>query len=140
MFRQLSHPLTIVALSGSLAACASGSSIGLLSDYVGLFPANVQTSCGGGYQVYRKADEPKILVRAYEIAELRRSLCEQIRSDPPRSAMTGVRYEDAALEFLATTPDVKACTLASGIEVTPVHSEFVLACPATPAAAISVKG
>jgi hypothetical protein len=112
----------------------------LLSDYVAVAYTNVQTSCGGGYQVYRKTGEPKILVRAYEVAEVRRSLCESIRSDPPRSAMTGVRYEDAALEYLATTADLKACTIAGGTEITRVHSEFVLACPAIPVAAISVKG
>jgi hypothetical protein len=132
--------LPIVALSGSLVACASGSSIGTLAPYIAVGYTNVQTSCGGGYQVYRKPGEPKILVRAYEVAEVRRSLCESIRSDPPRVATTGVRYEDAALEYLATTPDLKACTLASGVEITRVHSEFVLACPAAPAAAISVKG
>lgn len=140
MLGRPSSLLPIMALSGSLTACASASSIGLLSDYVAVGYTDVQTSCGGGYQVYRKPGEPKILVRAYEVAEVRRSLCERIRSDPPRQAMTGVRFEDAAQEYLATAADLKACTLASGTEVTRVHSEFVLACPATPAAAIGVKG
>ena len=140
----LSRPLSllsILALSVSLSACASNPQGGSLSDYIGVGATNVETSCGGGYRVFYRPVEQRVLVRAYEISEAYRSMCESRRGGPPRSTALGVRYEDAALEYLAQTPSLKACTIVSGVEITRLHSEFTLACPAAPGAvAITAKG
>jgi len=139
----LSRPsafIAMIALVGSISACASYPQGGSLANYIGINSSNVETTCGGGYQVFRKSGERRFLVRAYEVSEMYRSMCEMRRGARPPSAITGVRYEDAALEYLAKTPDLKSCRLVSGIEITRLHSEFTVACPAGPAAAISVKG
>ena len=68
-------------------------------------------------------------------------MCESRRGVPPRSTAQGVRHEDAEREYLAQTPSLKACTIVSGVEITRLHSEFALACPAAPGAvAIKAKG
>jgi hypothetical protein len=129
-----------IVLAGSLTACTSNSSFGLLSDYVGLYSTNVTTSCGGGYQVFRKKDEPKILVRAYEIPEIYKAMCEARQGDSTAITVTGVRHEEAAIEYISQTADLKECKVAGGAEITRLHSEFALACPIAPATVISVKG
>jgi hypothetical protein len=132
--------LPIIAIAASLSGCASPSGLGALSDYWGVGYTHVTTTCGGGYQVYRKSGEPKILVVAYPISEARKSFCESYNGIRPSPSVTGVRYEEGALEYLARTPDLKSCTLAGGTELTGLHSEFVIACPRSPAGAITAKG
>lgn len=143
----LSRPLALLltaTLAASLTACASSTDTGgSLSHYIATGSTNVTTSCGGGYQVFRNGTENRILVVAYAIPQAYKAICEG--SGPSRQGLTGVRYEEAALEYLSKTADLKACTLASGDEITPLHSEFVLNCPvalpaATPATTVRAKG
>ena len=54
--------------------------------------------------------------------------------------LTGVRHEEAVVEYIAKTPSLKGCTVAGGMAHTPLHSEFTLACPDTTAKAIPAKG
>jgi hypothetical protein len=138
------RPLSVAALavlSFALAGCASTPKGGSLSDYVGVGYGNVATACGGGYQVYRQPVNGRLLVVAYAASEARQTFCQSWRGEPSVSPVTGVRHEEAALEFIATTPAMKGCTLVSGIEITRLHSEFIVACPAAPGSAtISAKG
>jgi hypothetical protein len=143
----ISRPLaiiTIAALTAALSACASNRSSpqgGSLSDYVGVSYANVSTACGGGYQVYRQPVNGRLLVVAYAASEARQSFCQSWRGEPSVSPVTGARHEEGAVEYIATTPALKGCTLVSGIELTSLHSEFTIACPAVPGATIiSAKG
>lgn len=129
-----------LAVTALLSACASPASVGALSDYWGVSYTNVSTRCGGGYQVYRKPGEQRILVRAYEVSEARQAFCERYNGLQPDIGITGVRHEEAALEYLATTADLKACRIVSGTEITSLHSEFVLACPVAPETAVRAKG
>lgn len=138
MFSRSSLPIIAVGLS--LSACASPSSVGTLSDYWGADATKVSTRCGGGYQVFRKPDERKILVRAYEFSEARQSFCERYNGIQPNVDITGVRHEEAALEYMAGRADLKSCTLVSGTEITSLHSEFVISCPTAPKAAVTAKG
>jgi hypothetical protein len=101
---------------------------------------NVTTTCGGGYQVYRQPINGRLLVAAYAVSEMRQTFCQRWRGEPSVSPVTGVRHEEAALEYIAQTPAMKGCTLVSGIEISRLHSEFVVACPAPPAAAVTAKG
>jgi len=132
--------ILVVAFAMSLSACASPSSVGALSDYWGVGFTNVTTRCGGGYRVYQKANEPKLLVRAYEVSEARRSFCEMYNGIQQNAGVTGVRHEEAATEYLAKISALKSCRLVSGTEITALHSEFVYSCPTHPDLAIMVKG
>lgn len=120
----------LVALAALVSACASQPRGASLGDYVGVSYTNVETRCGGGYQVYRQPVDGRLLVAAYAISEAVRSACMARRGAPPMPSRTGVRYEEAALEYIATTPSMKGCTLVSGTEITGLHSEFVVSCPA----------
>lgn len=132
--------LLVAAFAMSLAACASPSSVGALSDYWGVSYTNVSTRCGGGYQVYRKPGESRILVRAYELSEARQSFCERYNGIQPDIGITGVRHEEAVLEYISGRADLRSCTLVSGTEISSLHSEFVIACPVAPGTAIRAKG
>lgn len=143
----LSRPVSIipiVALSATLSACVSSASNpqgGTLSDYVAVSYANVTTTCGGGYQVYRQPVNGRLLVVAYAASEMRQSICQSWRGEPSVSPVTGVEHEEAAAEYIATTAALKGCTVVSGTKITRLHSEFTIACPVAPVAAkISVKG
>ncbi|MGF9762815.1 hypothetical protein AAII07_47395 [Microvirga sp. 0TCS3.31] len=76
---------------------------------------------------------------AYAISEAVQTMCEQRRGIVPVRA-TGIRHEEAAVEYIAMRPDLKGCTVVSGIEHTRLHSEFVLACPGVATGVVSVKG
>jgi hypothetical protein len=133
-------PLVLAAaLAVSLSGCARGTAPGSLSYYVATPVTKVETRCGGGYQVFQRPGEPTILVAAYAISEAVQTMCEQRRGVVPISA-TGVRHEEAAVEYIATMPHLKGCTVVSGIEHTRLHSEFVLACPGVATNVVSVKG
>jgi hypothetical protein len=133
--------IPIALLTALLSACASNPQGGSLSDYVAVGYTNVATACGGGYQVYRQPVNGRLLVVAYAASEARQTFCQSWRGESSVSPVTGVRHEEAALEFIATTPTMKGCTLVSGIEITRLHSEFIVACPAAPGSAtISAKG
>jgi hypothetical protein len=138
------RPLSVAALavlSFALAGCASTPKGGSLSDYVGVGSVNVATACGGGYQVYRQPVNGRVLVAAYAASEARQTFCQSWRGEPSVSPVTGVRHEEAVTEYIAKTPGLTGCTIVSGVEITRLHSEFVIACPAAPgAAAISAKG
>jgi hypothetical protein len=139
----LSRPLFLtatLALVAAMPGCASAPKGGSLSDYVAVGYTNVTVTCGGGYQVYRQPVNGRLLVAAYAASEMRQSFCQSWRGEPSISPVTGVRHEEAALEFIAQTPAMKGCTLVSGIEITRLHSEFVVACPAPPAAVVTAKG
>jgi hypothetical protein len=136
----LSRPFTFLMsamLAGSLAACASTDSEGSIAHYIATGSTNVTTSCGGGYQVFRNGGENRILVVAYAIPQAYKAICEG--SSHMRPSLTGVRYEEAALEYLSKSADLKTCRVASGIEITPLHSEFFLNCPVAPAPAATVR-
>jgi hypothetical protein len=132
--------LPFIAIAASLSGCASTASVGTLSDYWGVGYTHVTTTCGGGYQVYRKPSESKILVVAYPVSEARKSFCEIYNEIRPSPNATGMRYEEGALEYLAKTPSLKSCTLAGGTELTGLHSEFVVACQVSPSGVITAKG
>ena len=133
-------PLILAAaLAASVSGCARGTTPGSLSYYVATPVAKVETRCGGGYQVFQRPGEPTILVAAYAISEAVQTMCEQRRGIVPVS-VTGVRHEEAAVEYIATRPDLKGCTVVSGIEHTRLHSEFVLACPGVATGVVSAKG
>ncbi|MBM1171233.1 hypothetical protein [Microvirga arabica] len=133
-------PLILAAaLAVSVSGCARGTAPGSLSYYVATPAAKVETRCGGGYQVFQRPGEPTILVAAYAVSEVAQTLCEQRRWVVPVRA-TGVRHEEAAVEYIATSPHLKGCTVVSGIEHTRLHSEFVLACPGVATGVVSVKG
>jgi hypothetical protein len=142
----LSRPLALLltaTLAGSLAACASTDSEGSIAHYIATGATNVTTSCGGGYQVFRAPAENRILVVAYAIPQAYKSICEG--SAQSFQGVTGVRYEEAALEYLSKSADLKVCKVVRGVEITPLHSEFFLSCPvvptaATPAVAVRAKG
>jgi hypothetical protein len=143
----LSRPVSLIsiaALTVALSACASSRSNpqgGSLSDYVAVSYTNVTTTCGGGYQVYRQPVNGRVLVVAYAASEARQSICQSWRGEPSVSPITGARHEEAVVEYIATTPSLKGCTVVSGVEITSLHSEFTIICPADPAAtAISTKG
>ncbi|WP_201836276.1 hypothetical protein [Microvirga zambiensis] len=139
LYRPLFLTATIV-LVGAISGCASEPKGGSLSDYVAVPSVNVTTACGGGFQVYRQPVNGRLLVAAYAASEMRQTFCQSWRGEPSVSPTTGVRHEDAALEYIATTPAMKGCTLVSGIEITPLHSEFVVSCPAQPVPAVTAKG
>ena len=133
-------PLILAAaLAVSVSGCAQGTAPGSLSYYVATPVAKVGTRCGGGYQVFQRPGEPTVLVAAYAISEAVQTMCEQRRGIVPASA-TGVRHEEAVVEYVATRPDLKGCTVVSGIEHTSMHSEFVLACPGVATGVVSAKG
>ena len=133
-------PLILAAaLAASVSGCARGTAPGSISYYVATPVAQVETRCGGGYQVYQRPGEPTILVVAYAVSEAVQTMCEQRRGIVPVSA-TGIRHEEAAVEYIATRPHMKGCTVVSGIEHTRLHSEFVLACPGVAGGVVSVKG
>ncbi|ANY77693.1 hypothetical protein BB934_05140 [Microvirga ossetica] len=139
----LSRPLfvtALLALVGAMSGCASAPTGGSLSDYVAVGYTNVTTTCGGGYQVYRQPVNGRLLVAAYAVSEMRQSFCQSWRGEPSLSPLTGVRHEEGALEYIATTPAMKGCILVSGVEITRLHSEFIVACPAQPGATITAKG
>ncbi len=143
----LSRPVLIVsiaALAVALSACATSKSNpqgSSLSDYVAVTYTNVTTTCGGGYQVYRQPVNGRVLVAAYAASEARQSVCQSWRGEPSVSPVTGVEHEEAAVEYIATTPALKGCTVVSGTKITRLHSEFTIACPAAPGAApVSAKG
>ncbi len=133
-------PLALAAaLAVSVSGCAQGTAPGSISYYVAAPVTKVETRCGGGYQVFYRPGEPTILVAAYAVSEAVQTLCEQRRGIVPVRA-TGVRHEEAAVEYIATRPDLKGCTVVSGMEHTLLHSEFVLACPGVATGVVSVKG
>ena len=133
-------PLVLAAaLAASVSGCARGTAPGSLSYYVATPAAQVETRCGGGYQVFQRPGEPTILVVAYAVSEAVQTMCEQRRGIVPVSA-TGVRHEEAVVEYIATRPHLKGCTVVSGIEHTRLHSEFVLACPGVATGIVSAKG
>lgn len=133
-------PLALAAaLAVSVSGCAQGTSPGSISYYVATPVTKVETRCGGGYQVFQRPGEPTILVAAYAVSEAAQTLCEQRRGIVPVRA-TGIRHEEAAVEYIAARPDLKGCTVVSGIEHTALHSEFVLACPGAATNVVSVKG
>jgi hypothetical protein len=133
-------PLVLAAaLAASVSGCARGTAPGSLSYYVATPAAQVETRCGGGYQVFQRPGEPTILVAAYAISEAVQTMCEQRRGIVPVRA-TGIRHEEAAVEYIATRPHLKGCTVVSGIEHTRLHSEFVLACPGLATGIVSAKG
>jgi hypothetical protein len=133
-------PLVLAAaLAVFVSGCAQGTAPGSLSYYVATPMSQVETRCGGGYQVFQRPGEPTILVVAYAVSEAVQTLCEQRRGIVPVRA-TGIRHEEAAVEYIATLPHLKGCTVVSGIEHTRLHSEFVLACPATATSVVSAKG
>ena len=139
----LCRPFLVLAASGllvSLAGCASTPKGGSLSDYVGVGSRNVTTTCGGGFQVYRQPVNGRLLVAAYAVSEMRQTFCQSWRGDPSVSPVTGVRHEEAALQYIAQTPAMKGCTIVSGIEITRLHSEFVVSCPTAPTVAVKAKG
>jgi hypothetical protein len=113
---------------------------GSIAHYVAAPSMGVETTCGGGYQVFRRAGGQTVLVAAYAISEAAQTMCEQRRGLVPNPGVTGVRHEEAVVEYIAKTPSLKGCTVASGIAHTALHSEFVLACPNTAATAIRAKG
>ncbi len=121
--------MPITVLAAGLSACASNPKGGSLSDYVGVGVTNVATSCGGGYQVYRQPVNGRLLIVAYAVSEARQSFCQSWRGEPSVSPVTGVRHEEAAVEYIAKTPAMKGCALVSGTEITRLHSEFTIACP-----------
>ncbi len=134
-------PLSVVtALATALVGCASGSSPGSIAYYVGAPSKAVKTSCRGEYAVFHKLGEPTLLVAAYAVSEAVQTICEQrhgVRSTP---AVTGVRHEEAVVEYIATTPALESCTIASGTEMTRLHSEFTLSCPAKLRTAVRKNG
>jgi hypothetical protein len=113
---------------------------GSIAHYVAAPSLGVETTCGGGYQVFRRPGEQTVLVSAYAISEAAQTMCEQRRGLQPNPGMTGVRHEEAAVEYITKSPALKGCTVAGGIAHTALHSEFTLACPDTVAKAISAKG
>jgi hypothetical protein len=123
-----------------LTRCASAPKEASSSDYIAVGDTNVTTTCGGGYQVYRQPANGGLLVAAYAASEMRQSFCPSWRVESSVSPVTSVRHEEAAPEFIAQAPAMKGCALASGIEITRLHSGFAVACPALPAAAIPAKG
>jgi hypothetical protein len=134
-------PLVLAAaVAVSVSGCARGTAPGSLSYYVATPVTKVETTCGGGYQVFQRPGEPTILVVAYAVSEAAQTLCEQRRGIVPVRAHTGVRHEEAAVEYIATMPHLKGCTVVSGVEHTLLHSEFVLACPGVASNVVSVKG
>lgn len=138
----LSRPLFVTAMAtlvGILSGCASAPKGGSLSDYVAVGYTNVTTKCGGGYQVYRQPVNGRLLVVAYAASEMRQTFCQSWNRMPESSPITGVRHEDGALQYISQTPAMKGCTLVSGIEISRLHSEFIVACPAHPAAPTKAK-
>jgi hypothetical protein len=139
MHRRSLFVTVLSMVAGILSGCASAPSGGSLADYVAVGYVNITTTCGGGYQIYRQPVNGRMLVSAYAASEMRQSFCESWRGESPISAATGVRHEDAALEYIAKTPSMKGCILTSGIEITRLHSEFTLDCPVHPVPAIAAK-
>jgi hypothetical protein len=117
-----------------LTACGT-TSPGSLAYYVGVGYTNVTTSCGGGYQVYRVGGEQRLLVAAYAVSQAYKAMCEDSRG----AAAARPGFAEAVGEYIEKAPDLKGCTIASAVEITPLHTEFTLACPATPGVAISAK-
>jgi threonine dehydratase len=123
-----------------LSGCAIDPAPGSIGHYVAAPSLAVETTCGGGYRVYRRPGEETVLVAAYAISEAVQTMCEQRRGLLPESGATGVRHEEAVVEYIAKTPTLKGCTVVSGIAHTSLHSEFTLACPAKTEKAVRAKG
>jgi len=140
MLSRQSSTIAIMAIAMLLPACASNPQGGSLSDYVGVGYTNVTTTCGGGYQVYRQPVNGRLLVAAYAVSEMRQSFCESWAGEVSVPSVAGVRHSEGALEYIAKTPAMRGCTLVSGVEITPLHSEFAVACPGQPGATITAKG
>jgi len=112
-----------------LAACTT-SSEGSLAHYVGTPGVNVETRCGGGYQVFRYGAEERVLVAAYAVSQARKSVCEQYRPGPPVANVTGLAHEEAVREYFTKVPQLKNCRITGGTGITPLHTEFTFSCPA----------
>lgn len=140
MLGRVSFAVPTLMLAALLSACATQPKGESLSDYVGVGFTNVKTLCGGGYQVYQQPVNGRLLVAAYAISEAYKRSCEARNGRVVSPGRTGVRYEDAAMEYIAATPSLKGCTIVSGTQITELHSEFVLSCPATSVTVIKAKG
>jgi hypothetical protein len=132
--------VSALALAALVSGCARGSVPGSISYYVATPGVKVETKCGGGYQIFQRPGELTILVAAYAVSEVVQTVCEQRRGISTAPGPSGVRHEEAAVEYIALTPALKGCTVVSGMEITRLHWEFVLSCPAPLNGAISVKG
>lgn len=110
-----------------LTACGT-TAPGSLAYYVGVPYTNVQTSCGGGYQVYRVAGEQRVLVAAYAVSQAYKSMCENSRG----SASAKPGFEEAVAEYITKAPDLKGCRIASAVQISALHTEYTLACPVVP--------
>src|SRR5688500_12349503 len=105
--------LVPAAIAAVLSGCAMDPQPGSMAHYVAAPSMGVQTTCGGGYQVFRRVGEQTVLVAADAVSEAVQTTCEQRRGLGPGPGVTGVRHEEAVVEYIAKTPSLKGCTVAS---------------------------
>ena len=109
----------------SVTACASTSE-GTISRYSDAAAVDVATRCGGGYQVFQRESEPRILVSAYVGSYIYKSVCE--RNSPVARSITGVDHEEAAIVYIEERLQLKGCRITGGTSLSSLHSEFYLSC------------
>ena len=67
------------AIAAVLSGCAMDPPPGSIAHYVAAPSMGVETTCGGGYQVFRRPGGQTVLVSAYAISEAAQTMCEQRR-------------------------------------------------------------
>lgn len=105
-----------------LALASSGCAAGyLLTTYQGSESAVVSLTCKDAYRIYERRAQSKILVRLDPAVEAVRMVC----GATPRAE----RARAVVVQRLADT-ERSACQVVSQVSLSPLHEEFVYACPA----------
>lgn len=146
MIRRIRNTALSCAFGASVAACATSSGPSIYS-YVNVPPTPVNTRCMGGYQVFDKKDEGRLLITPYAVSLVANAACEGLSSSP-RSPVTGVRYSAAAQEYLSMQNRDSVplesrrtgCQLTGGTELALTHSEFTYQCSVPVKAVTPIPG
>lgn len=121
--------LLMVAGAGIyLSSCASSGPS--LTDYSGMPGGDpVKTSCGGGYQIFDKPKESRLLVTPYSLSAVVKAVCDGFQGLPTEQNVTGIPFEEAAREYFLSVKKRTDCRITGGIKFTALHSEFTYFCP-----------
>ncbi|NIX76981.1 hypothetical protein [Microvirga terricola] len=123
------------AFAAFMAACASPGLVEI-STYIGVAPTQVNTSCHGGYEVFDKKDEHRLLIRPYALSLMANGVCRSQRGLPRLTSLPGVWYAEPAQEYLTMQGSESVplasrrygCRLTAGMGLTASHSEFWYQC------------
>lgn len=134
--RRMRNVVLSCAFAASAAACATPGLVEI-STYIGVAPRQVNTSCRGGYQVFDKPGERRLLIRPYALNLIANAVCRSRTGLAPLPTnVSGVLYADAAQEYLtmqgSESVPISArrygCQLTGGMGLTASHSEFWYQC------------